>query len=964
MRSPWRSLPLAAAFLLAIPFGLFLTVRVHSQAPTVRHPAPAGDSDLDNDEVEAKPYLAVSIAIDGAGKASVQANYYTGDKVNPPPPQIKGSLQSALSCRLQNSPHFDAIPGNYSGSCTMPFSGTGFLHQSSISTTPLQEFSNLHKITSTSLQLRLPESDILETIPAAHQNSPIARKIPASLWRYLRSQFVYNGSGEKSLPSEIVFRYGYASSTLERDAAVLFLVLLTPLAVFVWLGKNALSADAADKAVVWFSYMRSLHWILNGELISWWIALQYCQAEALLRFLTSGTRFAALGAHPAAYEALSWVPPAIVWLLCYRISHPVQQKLRGLHWTKRELSLQALYSVLAKLFPFALFLTGLRVLATEGFRSAMFWWVGAFLLRVVGAQALLKLTGMQPQALSSGELRDRAFSMAERLGVKLQQVYLIPSGKGQVANAFARTGNTISFTDFLLKRMSQREVDYVTAHELTHLKLKHPAKLGYAYMGSIFLGLIALNLSPAFLSGSPTARYALLFTIISVFPYFWSRRFEYSADAGAVATTGDPRAAISALFKLSELNMMPIHWSKWREKWLTHPSSLRRARAIAKKAGIPFEEISAIAREDAAETQNYNIPASASSGGKIFSSQRNKSLTLKLSFVLIGLLAFVPSLFSLVAIHFASPGKWILFAAAIPGTLVAFLLFSIYSPRFPRSDIVEPLNKKLASQGIQAAAWSGVFVGFAPAAAPRIYEGNSNWDIGYLFLRSDRLCYCGEETRFALRQDQISAIKLSDGLPSLVSAKKIYVAWKDDERGTCGVFNMGSGGKLESTLHANKLTAELAQRLQAWWKTSPVARPLPPQLAELHSPEVRAVTSQNPAQRWKPGRVYKELLWTGIFTGAGATLCGLHFHLLPYLLASSFSSAYARAGIHNPFSTPGAGWYAVAVAVTVRFLSLVPQLRYRDTPKLIADSAAKRADTPPSAVAQPKPVVPEEVPAS
>jgi Zn-dependent protease with chaperone function len=54
--------------------------------------------------------------------------------------------------------------------------------------------------------------------------------------------------------------------------------------------------------------------------------------------------------------------------------------------------------------------------------------------------------------------------MAGQLGVKLQQVYLIPSGKGQMANAFASSGNNISFTDFLLQRMSQREVDYVMAH--------------------------------------------------------------------------------------------------------------------------------------------------------------------------------------------------------------------------------------------------------------------------------------------------------------------------------------------------------------------------------------------------------------------------------------------------------------------------------------------------------------------
>jgi len=935
--------------------GLFLPIPIHAQTAS----AGPNDSTSDDDDVKPVSFLTVTVTLDANGKANAQAYYYLADKPNLPPSEIKDALQSALGCTIQDSPRRPSIPGYYAGSCTVPSSAQGLLRQGRISTAPFQDFSSLHNITSSSVQLQLPDSDVLETIPDVRHNLATSQKLPAPVSRYMRSVFVYRGSPQKPLPPEIIFRYGYASSTLQRNAAFLFAVLLSPLALFIWLGRKALSADATDKAVVWFSYMRSLQWILNGSLLAWWMALDYCHAEPLLRFLSSGTRFAVLGAHPVAYEALSWVPPAILWLLCYRISHPVQQKLRGLHWTKRELTLQALYSVLAGLFPFAMFLTGLHVIGTSSFRHAMLWWVAAFLLRVVAAQALLKVTGMQPQALSSGDLRDRAFGVAERLGVKLQQVYLIPSGKGQVANAFARTGNTISFTDFLLQRMSRREVDYVMAHELTHLKLKHPVKLGYAYMGGLFLSMFVLSLSATFLHDSAAARYALVFTIVSVFPYFWSRRFEYSADAGAV--TGDPRAAISALFKLSELNMMPMHWSKWREKWLTHPSSLRRARAIVKKAGIPFEEIPNIAREGAAESQNYTIPSSAAPDAKVHSTQRTKSLTLKLSFALVGLLAFVPSLFSLAAVHFASPVKWILFAAAIPATLLSLLLLSNYSPRFTRNTILASLNKKLASQGIQADSWSGIFVGFSPAAAPRIYGGNANWDIGHLFLRSDRICYCGEETKFALRHNQISAVKLTDGMPALLPTKRIYIAWKDDERGTCGVFNIGCG-KADSTLHANRLIADLAQRLQAWWETSPVTRPLPRQLAELTSPEVRAITSQDPAERWKPKKLFNELLWTGIFAGVGAILCGLPFHLLPYLLASSYASFYARAGIHNPFSTPGVGWFAVAVAVLIRFITLLPLLRYRDTPKLTADSPAKRADTPPSVVAQPNPAAPERVP--
>src|ERR1700738_4724098 len=128
---------------------------------------------------------------------------------------------------------------------------------------------------------------------------------------------------------------------------------------------------------------------------------------------------------------------------------------------------------------------------------------------------------MQPHALTTGPLRDRAFTMAAQLGVKLQQVYLIPSGKGQMANAFASAADNISFTDFLLQRMSQREVDYVMAHELTHLKLKHPSQLGLARVGGFFIGYGILTAAMAILPGPNflLVHYSLMFAAITTFPY-------------------------------------------------------------------------------------------------------------------------------------------------------------------------------------------------------------------------------------------------------------------------------------------------------------------------------------------------------------------------------------------------------------------------------------------------------------
>ena len=924
--------------------------------------AAAKADDADDDGDEASSFLTVAITVDAGGRANVVASYYLADGTKLPPAEIKYALQAALTCTLEEPEHYRPSASFYSGFCRPEFASRGLLREGRIATGPITGFAARHEIAAPSIELRLPDYEMLETVPAVRRTEfpnpaasfhPKGNSLLDSLWKAqvsaavrhraaealrtrMRTLFVFATFPDKPLPAEIMFHYGYTARTMQRASWILGLVLAAPILLFVWLSRKALAADVADKAVVWFSYMRSLGWILNGTLLAWWVALEYCHAEQILSLLAGATPLAGFATHPVFFEAAGWIPPAVIWLVCYRISHPVQQKLRGLQWTKGELTLQALYSTMVQLFPLAMFLTGLRVMTVDGFRATLVWWISAFVLRLTAARALLKLTGMTPQALSTGDLRDRAFAMAERMGVKLQQVYLIPSGKGQLANAFARTGNTIAFTDYLLKRMSQREVDYVLGHELTHLKLKHPKKLGYAVMFGVFVGVFASSFVVPFLNNSIAGRYALLFVIISVLPYFFSRRFEYAADAGAVAVTGDARAAISALFKLSELNMMPIHWSRWREKWLTHPSSLRRARAIAKKAGIAYEEIPRIATEGAAETQSYAIPGHAVAGGKIHSTQYTKSLAGKLALILIALLALVPSLISLGAMQVVAPWKWLAFGAAAPVTFSAILLFANYGVRFA-GRMGEALSRKLAGEGVQTKSWNGVYVSLAPSAAPRFYDGGTYWDIGYLFFYPDRICYWGEETKFALRPQQITAIKLADGMPGLLRTTRVYVAWKDEERGTCGVFNVGCGGS-RSVGEAQRMNLQLTQRLQAWWKTPPVTRPLPGAMAALGSPQMRAVTSKSPAERWRPRRVWNELVWSGILAAVGGVLCGLPFHLTAFFTTKMYAGAFAQARMAQWASTPGAGWYVVAVAMAVRLAMFVPYLRYRDVPVLVAEA--------------------------
>jgi Zn-dependent protease with chaperone function len=754
----------------------------------------------------------------------------------------------------------------------------------------------------------------------------------------------YSWKLDESVPAQISYQIGYEPAKLQRSAILLLVILLSPAAIVLWLGRKALSADVQDRAVVWFSYMRTLSWLLNGLLFVWWAAVQQLQLLEILRFLFEGTVAHPLLAHPVATQIIGWVPPTLTWVLCFRMSQPVQEKLRGLTWTKRELMLQAVYSILASLIPFAMFFTGLSLLFSSG-SSAAGWFMGAFFVRVFAQQALGKVTGMQRYALTTGPLRDRAFAMAQQLGVQLREVYLISSGKGQMANAFASGGHHIAFTDVLLNRMSQREVEYVMAHELTHLRLRHPAKLGMARLMGFILGMLALTLITFLVPSADFtfARYLILFAILTTFPYLISRRFEYQADAGAVDATGDPRPAISALFKLAELNMHPLQWSKWSEKWLSHPSTLRRAQAIAAKAGIPSEEIPSIVRGSAQESCHYAPPASSQVPSKLFSTPHKKAALKQLSFAFLAILSGVPCLFVLAATHLTTVRtiQIALFSLAIPAGIGAVLTLFNYSPHFTRGSIAEVLKQRLSERNVQVDAWEGIYVGFAPSAAPRTYDSNSYWDVGYLFFRSDRICYCGEELQFALRREQITAIQLDNRSTSFLRNKRLYIAWWDQEKGTCGVFNIARAN-MPSILAASARTEELAGRIERWWKNPSPARPVPAPLDSLSTPPVLNVTCAIPGSVMKGRKLYNELIINGWIAALFAMLCGLKFHLLAYLAASS----YSRHDIPLVYS-PGAGYFVVAASTVLRFLFVIPLLLYRDKPVLTAQAPNSLSGAPP-----------------
>jgi Zn-dependent protease with chaperone function len=912
-------------------FRLRATFLVFVAAFCVAPIARAQDSSQDDDE-KIIPSLTINATLDENGALGLTTYVFGAEQIA----GIKLYLEAAFGCALQDSRHYRLLPTSYSGSCQVPTSVSGLIREYRFSTAALRDYALQNKLEMVTVQLTLPGTEIRETLPPTEGFKFSQPEISAKRRAHFDAIRTFSWRTDSAIPEIVIVRFGCSSESALRRLALPAAAFGFPILLALWLRRRALAAQFDDKASVWFSYMRYQQWLLNGSLLFWWASTESVRLDALLRFLLQTRLANAAWVVDLTCTLADWLPPAVVWVSCMVISQPVQEKLRALIRTRKELALQAIYSMCSALVPLLLLIKGIAAVASGDFRSFVLYLAASFLVKLVAAGRLLKLLGMQPQALTTGELRDAAFNMAHRLGVKLQQVFVIPAGKFQMANAFARTGNTIAFTDYLLQRMTRREVNYILGHELTHLRLKHLRKLSSAIVGCLVACIILQSMLGIFLPGSAFLRYGLFFVIVTVGTYFWSRRFEFQADAGAVEITGDPQAAISALFKLSSLNMHPLQWSKWSEKWLTHPSTLRRAQAIAKKAAIPLEQISQIPQTAALQDAHYPIPASAIAGNKLHSSAKKASDVRRIAFTLLGARLLIPVAFALfvkfVPMSPSSDRLVYLLGAIVTFAMLLLLINSISARRL--ESLIPQLKAKLQNEGVQADAWTGVPVSLAPGALPRYYEGHMHWDMGFLFFESDRICYWGEETRFSLRREQISEIKLGLGAPHMFRMQRVYIAWRDTERSTCGVFSLGDA-EPGTLLALRRRTKDLMVRLLQWHKESSSRSSLPQPLDSLAAPEFRNVTGASPLRLRQAGQVLKELYRAAFFAGAVAVVAGLPFHILDFLRDPEGFAARPHA--------PGSGWYIVLLTLTIRLIQYVPIFRYKEVPVVQASLPAASA---------------------
>jgi STE24 endopeptidase len=242
------------------------------------------------------------------------------------------------------------------------------------------------------------------------------------------------------------------------------------------------------------------------------------------------------------------------------------------------------------------------------------WWLWAAavvmafqLLLLFVAPALIMPLFNKFTPLPEGALHERLFALAQRTHFPTRSIEVMDGSKrSRHSNAFF-TGfgrfRKIVLFDTLIDQLTELELESVLAHEIGHYKKRHIIKMLSVSIAGVFVafaaiawlarqqwfyrgfgfayqeGFAAANLVPAILL------FALLAGTITFWSspllHFWSRRFEYQADAFARVTMEEAQSLIQALRKLSEKNLSNLMpHPLYSGFYYSHPTLLERERAL------------------------------------------------------------------------------------------------------------------------------------------------------------------------------------------------------------------------------------------------------------------------------------------------------------------------------------------------------------------------------------------------
>ncbi|TMQ72255.1 MAG: hypothetical protein E6K80_03250 [Candidatus Eisenbacteria bacterium] len=339
-----------------------------------------------------------------------------------------------------------------------------------------------------------------------------------------------------------------------------------------------------------------------------------------------------------------------------------------------------------------------------------------------------------------------------------------------------------------------------------------------------------------------------------------ARRFEFAADAGAAALTGDAEAMISGLGHLARLNDTPLLWrGGWR--WLmTHPTTEARALAIGRRAGLEPERVRELLANGLPPGERYGQLARPGEGERVFSTAWKTATLGRLSLAMLATAVAAPALALAAARALGASVSDVVVIAGGAALAFAAVLF-VYDHLATR--VVRGLRPALRRRFADAPP-DALFVSLSPGDRPRIYEGLLDWDLGLLTIERDRLRFRGEQVTLELPRGTVRVVELGAAAPNWIRAPRAIVRWRGPNGDETVALRVASCRRVSAIRSTSR---DLASRLNVWRDTSPSAGLVGP-------PGIGPVTARTPREAAAPRDLSLLVLLLGTFAAGASFLLG------------------------------------------------------------------------------------------
>ena len=513
---------------------------------------------------EPTPSAKLSIQIDAYGGAAVDLKIFDGSV----PTSLAPTMRQVMGCEFSGMKETEGEGDRiFSARCAHAFLKRGLLVGGHVQLAPLMELLKQANVPSLDAVIRHPR-----TAFSQFDDSTWTLNSSTQSLEYTK-HFSPADSG-----ADVRMAFGYSLMNF-----LPLVLLLCPVGLTMVMRWAAVRARNWDSIVIWFTYWRLFGWVMFASWLLWVQGSKVIDCNALARFLLNGSSYAVV-----LQLAMLLIPAILVQLICTVASGAVLSRVSGQRWVLPVTIKHAFWHEPLNIWPLLLLLAGVASLVLYNeFVLGPICLAAAYGTRQVLLYLWFRFQDLRRYELPAGELRTSILELAEKAGVTLKEVYLLPSAEGRLSGAYMIRGRRLFVSEAMLHFLQKQETEAVLVRAFVHEHRHHydiivglaAAALPLIHRFS-HLGIVA-GILPWAIRGP------LLVWLTPVLLYLLWRRFDRVAERETASITGDSQALVTALPKLAQLNVFGFYWRRFETRFF--PNGIDRDRQ-GELPGVPVAQ--------------------------------------------------------------------------------------------------------------------------------------------------------------------------------------------------------------------------------------------------------------------------------------------------------------------------------------------------------------------------------------